>query len=322
MGMFSDLFGSSGGQVGSVGPTPWSGASPYLKYGLGEAKSIYQGQKGSPAYQGSLYAGLDPRQVEGANSLFNFSGGQGANLAALTSNLATANAGAGANFGSNASSIFSAAGADPTQSIIANAGKYASSPFADQMVDAATRDVRRQLFENDLPGLNNSASATGNLNSSRTGAMEGVLRRGAADRVADISADIRGGLYNTGLGMAQSQHNQGIANQLSANSAIGQAGAQGADMANMAQQMGFSNADAMARAGSIFQQDAQGKADEAYNKWNMTDTRQNDLLNRYWSTVQGTPMGGGSSYQTQGSTGIIPQAVGLGIAAYGAGLFG
>jgi hypothetical protein len=322
MSVLDSLFGSSGGDVKTVGPQPWAGASPFLKYGLQQAQNIYKGQQGSPAYGGPLYAGLDPKQTAGANSLFNFAEGGGADLAALTRNLANANAGAGASFGSNAASIFGAAGVDPTQKIIDQAGQYANSPFADQLVDAASRDVNRNLRENELTGLNNTASARGNLNSSRTGAMEGVLRRGAADRVADTSANIRGGLYNTGLGMAQSQHNQGIQNQLAANGAIGQAGQFASDNAGLAQQMGFGNADAMARAGSIFQQDAQGRTDEAYNKWNMGDTRANDLLNRYWSTVQGTPMGGGSSYQTPGQTGIIPSVAGLGIAAYGAGLFG
>lgn len=321
MGLFNSLFGSSGGSTQVAAPQPWSGVAPYLTFGLKTAKDQFQASQNSPAYQGSLYAGLTPFQTQGANALASFAGGPGSQLTDLTKNLATANAGAGAQFGSNAASIFGAASGDPTDSILANASKFASSPYADSLVDAASRDVRRTLMEDQIPGLNNAASASGNLNSSRAGVMEAIMRRGAGDRVADISANIRGGLYNTGLSMAQNQHNQNIANRLSANAALGQAGDAAASFASQAQNMGFSNADAMARAGSIFQQDDQGRLDEAYNKWAMQDTRQNELFNRYWSAVTGTPMGGGSAYQTPGKTGIIPTVAGLGIAAYGAGLF-
>jgi hypothetical protein len=321
MGLFSSLMGSSGGETQVAAPQPWPGVAPYLKYGLKQAQDLFKSQQNSPAYSGSLYAGLTPFQTQGANNLAAFAGGTGTQLTDLTANLANANAGAGAQFGSNAASIFGAASGDPTESILANAAKYANSPFADGLVDAATRDVRRTLMEDQIPGLNNAASASGNTNSSRAGVMEAIMRRGAGDRVADISANIRGGLYNTGLSMSQNQHNQNISNQLSANAGIGQAGNAAANFAAQAQGMGFGNADAMARAGSIFQQDNQGRLDEAYNKFNMADTRQNDLLNRYWSVVTGTPMGGGSAYQTPGKTGILPTVAGLGIAAYGAGLF-
>lgn len=321
MSLFDDLFGSSGGDMKSVGPQPWKGVVPYLNTGLQQAQNLLNKQINSPGYKGPLYAGINQLQKNAAGNLSNFAQGTGTQLTNQIAGLANSNAAAGQNFGANANSIFGAASVDPTQQIISQAGQYANNPFADGLVDAATRDVSRQLFENDLPALNNSASATGNLNSSRAGAMEGVLRRGAADRVADISSNIRGGLFNNGLSMAQNQFNQNISNQLNANAAIGQAGAQAADFGSLAQQMGFGNADAMARAGSIFQQDQQGQANAALQRFNMNDTRKNDILNRYWSVVTGTPMGGGSSAMTQGTTGIIPGVAGLGIAAYGAGLF-
>ncbi len=317
----NSLFGDSGGQTKVAPPQPWKPLQPYLTTGLSYAKNALTSQWGSPAFQGNLYAGLNPMQTEGANALAAFARGPGGNLSDMVGGLASSNAAAGSQFAPNALSIFGQASLDPTQNIINAAGQYANNPYADSLVDAATRDVNRTLNEDQLTGLNNAASASGNLNSSRAGAMEGIMRRGAADRIADTSANIRGNLFNTGLGMAQNQWNQNLSNMLSANTALGQAGGNAVDYANQGQQMGFSNADAIARAGSIFQQDQQGQLDQAYNKWQMGDTRNWDVLNRYWSVVSGTPMGGGSAYQTQGQTGIIPGLAGLGLSAYGMGLF-
>jgi hypothetical protein len=102
-------------------------------------------------------------------------------------------------------------GRDPTGLTIGRAGAYADNPYMDGMVDAASRDIKRNLYENELPTLNMQATATGNLNSSRAGAAEAIATRGAADRVGDISAQLRGGAYQSGLGLANTQWAQQLA---------------------------------------------------------------------------------------------------------------
>lgn len=54
------------------------------------------------------------------------------------------------------------------------------------------------------------AAGTGNSGSSRRAVMDAIAMRGAGDRVADISSNLRGQAYNTGLGIAAQQ---GLANQ-------------------------------------------------------------------------------------------------------------
>src|SRR3546814_17606188 len=71
------------------------------------------------------------------------------------------------------------------------------------MIDANSRDVVRNLNEETLPGIDRQATATGGINSSRAGVAAAIARRGAEDRVADISASIRGEAKNRGLSLAQ-----------------------------------------------------------------------------------------------------------------------
>lgn len=71
---------------------------------------------------------------------------------------------------------------------IAAANEYAVSN-AGSLVDAMLRDDRRRLEENTLTGINQSASGTGNVNSSRAGIADAVANRAFDDRRADMTAD-------------------------------------------------------------------------------------------------------------------------------------
>jgi hypothetical protein len=82
--------------------------------------------------------------------------------------------------------LYGMAGQDPTKANIAAAGQYADNPYLDGQIDAASRDVTRNLYENQLPGLNEAATDSGNMNSSRAGVAEGIMKRGAADQIGDI----------------------------------------------------------------------------------------------------------------------------------------
>src|SRR3546814_4839567 len=77
------------------------------------------------------------------------------------------------------------------------------NPSTQGIVEANSRDVVHNLNEETLPGIDRQATATGGITSSRAGVAAGIARRGAEDRVADISASIRGDAYNRGLSLAQ-----------------------------------------------------------------------------------------------------------------------
>ena len=82
-----------------------------------------------------------------------------------------------------------------------NAGQYMNNSVLNNQIDASSRDVVRNLQENQLTGIASNAAGTGNSGSSRAGVMAGIAARGAGDRIGDISASMRGQAYNTGLGI-------------------------------------------------------------------------------------------------------------------------
>ena len=230
------LFKSSSTSVADPGAAAaWNIAKPTQQYvnsaGVDFTKSVLD----NPAYSGQRVAGLDPFQTAGANFTGgfaqNFGQGFAQNLTGSGNNMMNA----GAGYGQNANSIYSQySGIDPTQQILANANEYANSPYATGMIDAANRDVTRGLYEQQLPTLARGLAGTGNTNSTRGGVESAILQRGAADRMADTASNIRGTLFNTGLGQAQNQYNQNLQNQLQANQGLlsayqsgGQAGLQG-----------------------------------------------------------------------------------------------
>ncbi|TXL70545.1 hypothetical protein FHP25_33975 [Vineibacter terrae] len=319
------LFGSSKSKSESH-PDVYGPQKPYINETFSEAQRLYNDQKGSPSYQGSTYASLNPMQQSTLDNMFRAGGSfTSAGMAGLTPGLANLNA--SGSFGANANALYGMAGNDPTEAIVNNAGRYASNPYMDSMVDASSRDVVRNLNENDLPQLNDSASASGNAYSSRTGVAEGIMRRGAADRVADIGASMRGQAFQSGLGMAQDQYNRSFDNLMGANAAIGNAGSLGSSLVGSAAANAGAGFDMQSTAGNAYQQDSQGQLDEQAQKWSESDQRPWELLDRYFNfSGWGGGPGTASSSKTSQSLGIIPGILGtasaIGSLGSAAGLWG
>lgn len=85
-----------------------------------------------------------------------------------------------------------------------------NNPALSGAIDASLRDVTRNLTEQELPGNAMAAIGAGSAGSSRRGIMDAISTRGAMDRMADISSQMRNSAYNQGIGVAQQQ---GLANQ-------------------------------------------------------------------------------------------------------------
>jgi len=79
--------------------------------------------------------------------------------------------------------------------------RYINNDLMQGQIDAASRDVVRNLQENQLTGNAAMAAGSGNSGSSRRAVMDAIAQRGAADRVADISAGIRGNAYQQAVGL-------------------------------------------------------------------------------------------------------------------------
>ena len=140
-----------------------------------------------------------------------------------------------------------------------NVSKYMNNDVLQGQIDAASRDVTRNLNENQLPGIQSAAAGSMNSGSSRTGNAIGVATRGAQDAIYDISSNIRGNAFNTGLGIeanrAQQNAQMGQQNQQFNTGAINNMASQGLGIAgnqtgmnagfnqqtNMANQNAFNN---------------------------------------------------------------------------------
>jgi len=360
---------------------PWKDQAPFLKTAFTDAKSLYEAGKGlsypnipqyvgmNPTQMGAVTAGVDQgtsnlaaadalRNV-GAQGLSGFNAWQG-NAGALSSgafdqgNTQAANTMAGAvpmalrAAGAGTGAALHAATTDPTQGNISAAGQYANNPYVDGMVSAASRDVVRNLGEDILPGINANAVATGNMNSSRTGAAEAIARRGAEDRVADISAGIRGDLYSKGLqigetarqanmngalsagGLGLSAANAGvnaeaganannIANQnvrLGALSELGDATRAGGAMLTDAANLGNTGVSGIGQAGSIVQQDAMSKNQDQLRQQLATQAFPWANLGNYYGIVGANNWGQNgttsTTQTTQGASNPLGGILGIG----------
>jgi hypothetical protein len=292
------------------------------------AAGLYGQYLDAPWYQGQLYAGMNPMQQGAATGAGQYAIGQGMGLSQGMINDSQPFLGQANNYLMGANQMANFMPQDPTQANISNAGLYANNPYLDGAIDAASRDVTRNLTEDVLPGINRNASATGNTNSTRTGIAEGIALSGAQDRLGDISSTIRADAYNSGLGLSEQgrQANmqamlQGRTTGLDAlNSAIGR----GMDLRNQGMQGTVNMFDLLGRSGDKYQQDQQGYADANYARWSGQYNQPWDLLSRYMGAVGGTNWGSTTSSTTKDITpgswsGALQGA--LGGASAGLGLY-
>jgi hypothetical protein len=285
-------------------------AKPALQTAVSGGIDLYNQYKGSPAYAGERVAGLNPFQTGSADTLGGFTQNFTPSAQNAAGNLGFSNLIPGMSFGSNAADIFGRSTMDPTQSIINAAGQYANNPFVDGLIDASGRDITRNLFESQLPGINRAATGAGNLNSSRAGVESAIAQRGAADRFADMSSQIRSQFFGKGLDMGQNQYNQNLQNMMNSNQGLMQAsqlGLQGLTGAQNIAQTGFNQGQA---AGGLYQLQNQAQLDA--NKGYFDESLANQLA--LLANLQGTTQAGqgfksAAGINTQPS--VVSQVAGL-----------
>lgn len=316
-----NLFSGSSKQTNNsttdTGPSKFQ--QPYLTDAFDAAKGNYNNSASTPFYQGDLYAGMSADAKATQERLKQFASTTGLGTANQLSSIGSSLAGYADKAGSTIDQFVTESNSDPTQANIDAATKYAANPQIDAMIDANSRDVVRNLNESTLPSLNRTASGTGNINSSRAGVAEGVARRGAEDRVADISASIRGDAYDRGLSLASQDRGQRLSALGSAASAYGSLAGTGISALKAGADTGYGAFDAMTGADALDQADRQGQASADYAKWQGQDTRSSDLLKRYFDIVGGNQWGqsGTSSGTTtsKDSSSIFNSLVGAGLTA-------
>ncbi|MBB3693013.1 hypothetical protein [Sphingomonas sp. BK580] len=320
-----DLFGGSTKQTSTSttdsGPSKFQ--QPYLQGAFDAAQKDFTSKQGTPYYQGATYAGMTDSAKATLDKLKAYAGSTGLNSANTLSSIGTDLAGYAGKAGSTIDSYLAAASEDPTASITASARAYAADPSIQGVIDASTRDVARTLNEDTLPTLNRNASGTGNINSSRAGIAEGIARRGAEDRVGDISATIRSDAYNRGLSLASQERSNKLNAMGSAASAYQGIAGTGISALGAGTAAGYGAFGAIAGADQSLQADQQGQLDADFDKWRGEDTRAADLLSRYYGIIgnnawgsSGTSTGTQETKQSQGFLGGLAglASTGLGIA--------
>ncbi len=212
-------------------------AKPYLEATYGGGQDALNTALETGTYQGQRYAGLDPYSMDALNYIYGF----GSDFRGLPGQMMGDTSG----FTQNYNDLYNQAVSGQT---FDDAMAYANNPDIYQpLVDSATRDSRRTLTENTLPGINMTASRTGNVNSSRAGVAEALAQRAFDDRTADTTARIQDNLLTRSL----NQSNTDFAN------AYNIANSQSTAFQNALKNSGIL-AEYMNKAGLGYQQDAQG----------------------------------------------------------------
>lgn len=272
---------------------PWSGQAPYLSQAFSEASSIYNAQKGvMPQYSGEFVATPNAQQQKFNQNTLDFSMGSGANNVNNAMNLGTAGAASGfmgANAGMNG--LFGLAGKDYTGSNISAAGQYADNPYMSGMVDAAMRDSRRQVSEKLMPGIDRTAALSGNLNNTGTDIQRGIVERGLAEKAADVSSQMRGNAWTTGLGIS-AQDNALRQQAMSQAGALGQ-GLYGTGLGGMGSAMDMAQTNAViGQLGSAgISGDRQAILDNEMAKAEYKFNEPWAALQNYWGVVGDKPWG-------------------------------
>jgi hypothetical protein len=187
-------------QTGHESTEPWGVQTPYLKSAFNRAEDAYNKTMAQGPYQGDYVAVGDDKNRAAFQQAFDF-GTDPTSLAYNRNLMSQANG--WINDGSQwmkqgAEGLYSLAG-DQTDTIIANASKYADSPYIAGAINAAMSDANRQASENTLPNLYRGAAGNNALNSDRAALSQGVVERGLAELAGNISADMRYKAYDKGI---------------------------------------------------------------------------------------------------------------------------
>ena len=185
-------------------------SKPYIERNYDSAEANLNNSLSAGAYTGKTYAGPNDMQLQGNNYI----GNMGAMGAEGAYNLTQG----GQGFGQNANDLYESSQADR----MGIAQNYAMDNSGG-LVNAAMRDDTRNLQENTLTNINQNASGTGNMNSSRAGVADAVANRGYNDRKADVTSNINEQLMNQSLG----QQNQQFKDSVMANNGVSNAYSQG-----------------------------------------------------------------------------------------------
>lgn len=270
---------------------PWEAQQPYLKEGFSSASDAFSTGMNTLGGVTDFTADMTDGQRQDLTDMRNLGRGTFGNVASggVSAGMSTL-----PNFaasGDNYSNLYRMASEDPTQGILTNARAYADDPFLQGQIDSALGDVRK-AFDRNVGDINAGAVGTGNINSTRAGALEAIALDDAMDRGASIASGMRGQAYQAGLDRAMTTQQNQFDNQLTATGALEANGLRGFDLASSGAALGMDGLRSAYDAGSIFQGQDQAEIEGMLTKAGMPL----DLVKSYMAAVGGNY--GNSGYTT------------------------
>ena len=197
-----NMIANAGGAMGQFG-------NGMARQGYGGAMNYANRAMGSGPMQGAGFAfGAGNQYASGAQG-FDAAQGSGANFG-MANNMGNSASTAGP------ASMNSAVNQGFDQSNLSN---YINNDVLNGQIDAATRDITRNLQQNTLPSIQGQAAGSGNSGSSRVGNMMGTAMGMANESIGDIASNMRGNAYNQALGIEAGRASQNAGFQQGANQA-------------------------------------------------------------------------------------------------------
>lgn len=258
--------------------------APFLDYGFGEAKNLYNA--GAPAYYpGQTVAGMNDYQTGAINAMGTFN---------PWATNAYANVGStmmgGADQSVNTLNNIAGMQQGPQANMMSMDQLNQYQPMINQMVDSATQQGMRTYNEQFNPQLNANAAASGNLGSSRAGIAQGIAQRGIAEQATQVGANAMNNLFNQGnqMNLANANLNQNFMNtQMNAATNLGRFAGAGADMINSADTSRLMGNQTNLAAGDIQNEYDQSVLNADIDRYNYNQNKDNQWLQNYMSLIQG-----------------------------------
>lgn len=296
---------SNGTGTASASTNPWAVQSRYLTNAFQGASSALGTAQNNAVIPSQFTANYTPDQIAAfqAQQNYGMNTGTAANSAAAGGAMNAAGV-SGVQNGLGGLAGFQNQGG--TDSNIAAAMKYAGNQPISAMTDAAMRDATNQANEVTKPGIDEAAAGSGNVNSSRTAIQQGIVDRGLAQKAGDISANLRGAAYNSGLTLAQQNSQYGNTNNLTALMAQLSGGTSAVNAGTAA------NSGSVTQAGGLFNianagiagqyGAAQAPLTNAQQSFTANSTDPFTALQQYYGLVGANNWGGSTSGATTNNT--------------------
>jgi hypothetical protein len=206
---------SSGTTSGTSNSTtsPWQLQSPYLAQAFsGASGALPVAQQYTP----EQLAAFMQMQTYGTN----VSGPNAVPVSSANAGSALSTTGAtGAATGVNNLTNFNPALTNNTANNIANANQYVAGQNIPAQVAADMQSANQEANYVTNPGIDASAAATGNINSSRDAIEHGLVATNLAQTAANTGAQLQANDYNTGLSLSEQQDEAN--NSAALNAALG-----------------------------------------------------------------------------------------------------